>query len=122
MFDMAALLVAQSRNIEAITAANRVLMEGAQEIVRRNLEILQMTIDGMSERSEALGSRECPRDRAMRQTETAIKRYEEASDNMRELGRTIQHANSEAMELLTKRFTEAADEMKSLVRYAARSF
>jgi phasin family protein len=122
IFDAAALLAAQRRNIEAITAANRVLVEGAQAVVRRNLEILYQTFDSMPERVEAIGDWECPRDRAMQQTETAIKAFEDASDNMRELGRMIQHANGEAMEVLTKRFTEAADEMKSLARSTARNF
>jgi len=121
MFDITALLAAQRRNIEAIFAANRIVREGAQAVVRRNLEITQQAIDHISERLRTTGDPECPRDRAMRQTETAIKAYEDAADNMRELGMMIQHSNTEAMEVLSRRFTEAADEVKSLARYAARS-
>jgi phasin family protein len=122
MFGMAALLAAQRRNIEAMTAANRVVREGAQAVARRNFEILQQAIDGVSERLQAMGDPDCPRDRAMRQTEAVIKAYEDASANMRDMGAMIQHSNTEAMEVLGRRFTEAADEMKSLARYAARSF
>jgi len=95
--------------------------EGAQEVARRNLEIMRQAIDAFSERVQTMGTPECPGDRAMRQTETAIKAYEDAADNMRELGMMIQHSNTEAMEVLNRRFTEAADEVKSLARYAARS-
>jgi phasin family protein len=122
MFDFAALFMAQSRNVEAIIAANRVVREGAQAVARRNLEIMQQTIDGLSERMRTMGNQECPRDRAVRTTETAIKAYEDASENMRELGMMIQHANTEAMQVLSRRYTEAADEVKSLARCAARSF
>ena len=122
MFDMATLLAAQRRNIEAITVANRVVVEGAQAVARRNFEIMQRTIDGISERVLTTANPECPRDRAMRQVETAIKTYEDTTATMRELGEMIQHANTEAMEVLTRRFTEAADEVKSLARCAVRSF
>jgi phasin family protein len=122
MFDMTALLAAHRRNMEAISAANRVVREGAQAVVRRHLEIMQEAVDGISERMQAVGNPECPRDRAMRQTETAINAYENATANIRELGEMIQHTNTEAMEVLGKRFTEAADEVKSMARYATRSF
>jgi phasin family protein len=122
MFDKAALLAAQRRNIEAFTAAGRVMREGAQAVARRNLEIMQQAIDGVSERAQTMGNPECPRDRAMRKTETAIKAYEDATTNMRKLGEIIQHANTEAMEVLGRRFTEAADEVKSLARCATSNF
>jgi phasin family protein len=114
MFDMAALLAAQRRNMEAITAANRVVLEAAQSVARRNLEVWQRTIDGMAHRLQAVGHPECPRDRAMRHIETVINVYEDASSNMRDIGAIIQDANSEAMAVLSRRFTEAADEVKSL--------
>jgi phasin family protein len=122
MFDMAALLAAHCRNMEAITAANRIVREGVQAVARRNLEIMRQAIDGISERMQTMGSPECPRDRAMRQTESAIKAYEDTTANMRELGETIQHANAEAMKVLGRRFAEATDEVKSLARYATSSF
>jgi phasin family protein len=121
-FDLATLFTAQWRNIEAITAANRIVVETAQSVVRRNVEILHQTIGSLSERMQAMADPECPRDRAMRPTETVIKAYEDASTHMREMGAMIQHANTEAMEVLTRRGTEAADEVKSLARYVARSF
>ncbi len=64
----------------------------------------------------------CPADRAIRQTETAIRAYEDTTANMRELADMIRHANTEAMEVLHQRFTEAADEAKSLARSTVRNF
>ena len=120
MFDPTTLLAANRCNLEAMTAANRALLLGVQSIARRNVEMLHQTIDAMSEHVAAMSNRESPRNRAMRQTETAIKAYEDASDYVQEQGSIIQHANSEALEVLAKRFSEAADEMKSLARAAAR--
>ena len=121
MFDMAALLAAQRCNMEAIAAANRVVLEAAQSVAWRNVGVWQRAIDGMVERLQAIGHPECPRDRAVRQTETVINVYEDASSNMRDIGAIIQHANTEAMAVLSRRFTEAADEVKSLARHAAAS-
>jgi phasin family protein len=120
MFDMAALLAVQRRNIEAIAAAHKVVREAAQAVARRNLEIVQQAIDGISESVQTIGSRGFPGDRVVRQTETAIKAHEDASDYMREVGLMIQHANTEAMEVMSRRFTEAADEVKAVARCVAR--
>src|SRR5258708_3509528 len=76
MFDMTALLAAQQRNMEAIVAAGRAVQEGVQAVAQRNVEIVQQMFDGISERLQAMDIPECPRDRAMRQTETTIKAYE----------------------------------------------
>jgi phasin family protein len=122
MFDLTALFAAHWRNMEAISTANRIVSEGAQEVALRNLEIMRQTIDAFSERVQTVGTAECPADRAMRQTETAIKTYEVATANLRELGDIIQQANTEAMEVLGRRCTEVANEMKSLARYVTRSF
>lgn len=122
LFDIGALLAAQQRNLEAITAASLVVREGVQAVARHNFEIVQQAFDGISQRMQAMDIPECPADRAMRQTETAIKAYEDAATNVRAVGELIQHTNLEAMEVLGKRFAEVADEMKSLSRYATRRF
>jgi phasin family protein len=122
MFDMTSLLAAQRRNMEALAAANKIVWEAAQSIGKRNVEIVLQALGGISESMQMSDVPECPGDRAIRQTETAIKAYEDVMTNMRELGETIQHANAEAMEVLGKRFTEAADETKSRARYATRKF
>jgi phasin family protein len=119
MFGIAALLAAQRRNVEAATAVNRVVLEAAQSVGWRNVRFLQRAIDGMVECLQAMGNPEVPADRAMRQTETVINAYEDASSHMRDVGAMIQVANSEAIEVATRRFTEAADEVKSLARHAA---
>jgi phasin family protein len=122
MFDMMALLAAQRRNIEAVAAANRILREGAQAVARQNLAAMQQAIDRLPDRVQMMCTPDCPRERAMRQTETAITAYEDATATVRVLGETIQRANTEAMEVLAVRVSEAADEVKSLARGAVRGF
>jgi phasin family protein len=114
--DVEALLSAHKRNIETLSAANRIALEGAQAVAKRHMEIMQQT---MSELSETLRSFAAPTDapqaKAAKQTELLKKAYERAVSNSRELGDLIQRSNTEALELLNHRFTEALDEVKSLV-------
>jgi phasin family protein len=122
MLDMAALLAAQRRNVEALTAANRVVRQGAQAVVRRNVEIMQQIAEGVSESLQTIASLDCPAQRAIRQTEAAIKACEDATANVQELRDIVQHTRTDAMEVLNRRFAEAAEEAKSLTRCTVRDF
>src|SRR3979411_233041 len=51
--DMDAFVSASRRNIETLTAANRVALEGAQAVARRHMEIMQQN---MAELTEAVRS------------------------------------------------------------------
>jgi phasin family protein len=116
MPDMQALVAAQRRNIEALIAVNKVALEGAQAVARRNLEIMQQTMVELAESTQAMASPEAPQAKAAKQAEMVRKTYETAVTNMKELGEMIQHANAEAVEVLNKRFAEAMDEVKVLAQ------
>jgi phasin family protein len=122
MAEMKALLTAHWRNIEALTAANKVALEGTQAVVRRNFEIAHQTMAGLSESVRAMVNLKCPREMAERQTELAIAAYETTTANFRELGEIILHAKIEALEVLNRRFTEALQEAKSPTSCSARDF
>jgi phasin family protein len=115
LVDVEPLLAAQRRNIEALTAANRVAMEGAQAVARRHMEIMQQAMAEMTETVRALSSTNDPATRASRQAELLKSAHERAVANLQELSDMIQRANGEAVSLLNHRFAEAMDEVKSLV-------
>jgi phasin family protein len=119
--DMDALLAAHRRNIETLTQANRVAMEGAQAVARRHMEIMQQGMAEMTETVRALASAEAPQARAAKQAEMLKASYERAVANMRELSDMIQNASGEAVGLLNKRFTEAMDEVKVLIEKSQRN-
>ena len=114
MPDMDMFLQAHRRNIETLSAANRVALEGAQAVARRHMEIMQQTMSEMAETMQALASPGAPQQRAAKQAELMKSAYERAVANMRELAELIQKANGEAVTLLNKRFVEAMDEVKRL--------
>jgi len=114
MPDMEAFANATRRNMEAFTAANRVALEGAQAVARRNMEIMQQSMADMSDAVRSLAGAETPQARAARQAELLKTAYARAVANLKELREMIQKSNEEALTLLNRRFTEAMDEVKAM--------
>src|SRR3954468_24323841 len=52
--DMEALLAAHKRNMEALSSANRIALEGAQAVAKRHMEIMQQTMAELSETMRSL--------------------------------------------------------------------
>lgn len=116
MPDMEAVLAAHKRNLEALSDANRVALEGAQAVARRHLEIMQSTMSGLTETLKSISVTDAPANRAAKQAELLKQAYENAVSNTRELGDLIQKSNTEAMQKLNHRFSEAMTEMKTLFK------
>lgn len=115
MPDLQGLMDAHRRNLETLSAANRVALEGAQAVGRRHMEIVQQTLQELGENVRQLASPDAPQAKAARQAELLKRSYETAVANMRELRDLIQKSNGEALELLNRRFVESLDEAKSLI-------
>ncbi len=114
MPDMEALMSAHRRNMETLSAANRVAIEGAQTVAKRHMEIVQQTMQEMTETFRDLSSTDTPQNRAAKQAQLVKQSYERAVSHMRELADLIQRSNGEALQMLNKRFAEAMDEVKTL--------
>lgn len=114
MEGMEPFLMAQRRNMEVLSAANKVALEGAQAVAKRHMEIMQQTMAEMTESMRQMTSPESPQARAARQAELLKTNYERAVAHIRELADLIQKSNGEAVEMLNKRFAEALDEVKKL--------
>jgi phasin family protein len=121
MPDMEVLLNAHRRNMEALAAANRVALEGAQAVARRQAEITQQTLAEFTDALRSLASPESPQMRAARQADLLKRAYSQAVTNLRELGDMIQRSNAEAIGLINGRFAEAMDEVKALAQKGSRS-
>lgn len=119
MPDLETLANAQRRNLEALSAANRVALEGAQTVARRHMEILQQAMSETTEAMRALASAgDSPQERAAKQAELLKAAYERAVANLKEIADLIQKSNAEALALLNRRFAEAMDEVKAMMKKA----
>ena len=112
--DVEQLAAAQRRNVEALSAANKVTLEGAQAVARRHMEILQRSMSEMTQAMQSVAGAQDPQARAAKQAEMLKSAYERAVGNMREVADLIQKSNGEALALLNQRFTEAMDEVMAM--------
>ena len=119
-FDLDAVAQCQRRNIEALTQANQLALEGTQALMRRNLELARQSMEDlqamMSELTKPNGSME---DRFARQAEYSKKAIEKGMANFREVADLVTKANTEAMNVLTKRVTESLEEVRDYSQKAA---
>jgi phasin family protein len=107
-------VAARRRNFEALSAANKVALEGAQAVARRHTEILQQSMSEMTQVMQSMSGARDPQARATKQAEMLKAVYERAVGNMREVADLIQKSNTEALQLLNQRFTEAMDEVEGM--------
>ncbi|HVE20804.1 MAG TPA: TIGR01841 family phasin [Acidocella sp.] len=116
MPDVEAVLGAHRRNLEALSEANRLALEGAQTVARRHMEIMQATMSGLTQTLREIAATDTPNERAAKHAELLKQAYENAVCNTRELGDLIQKSHAEAMEKLNRRFSEAMTEMQSALK------
>ncbi|MFT8247030.1 phasin family protein [Roseomonas sp. BN140053] len=114
MPDLESLAAAQRRNLEALSSANRVALEGAQAVAKRHMEILQQSMSEMTDAMRAVTEQSDPQQKVAKQSEMLKSTYERAVGNMKEIADLIQKSNSEALSVLNRRFAEAMDEVRSL--------
>lgn len=114
--DMEAVLSTYQRNLEVLSQANRVALEGAQTVAKRHMEILQQTMSELTENMQALSAIESPQAKAAKQAELLKRAYERAVANTKELSDLIRQSNAEALQLLNQRFMETMDEVKALMQ------
>lgn len=112
--DMNALVDSQRKNLEALTAANRVAIEGMQAVAKRQAEILQETMDEVSSALERFTKAGTPQDAAANQAEFAKGAFEKALGNMRELAELVAKSNTEATQAINSRISETLDEIKDM--------
>lgn len=100
------------RNLEAMTEANRVAIEGAQALAQRQVEIMRQTVDEATKAITELAKPGKPEEKLAAQTALVKEAYEMALANVRELTEMSAKSNSEAADVLTHRFADGLDEIK----------
>ena len=112
--DVDAIVASQKKNLEALTSANRVAIEGLQAVAKRQAEILQETMNEASKAVDSLSKAGSPPEAAAKQAEVAKGAFERALSNMRELAELVTKANQEASNTINARISSSLDEVKEL--------
>jgi phasin family protein len=113
-FDVEAVWAAQRRNIEALSQANQLAVEGVQAVARRQIELTRETFEGFSALLRDLAQPASAEDRIAKNTEYAKQMLEKGVNHGREVVSIATKASTEAAAVLQKRATESLDEMRTL--------
>lgn len=113
--DVEAVVSSQRRNLEALTAANQLAIEGMQAVAKRQTEILRQMMEEASQAVRDVMAAGSPEDKAARQTELVKDAFKRAIGNMRELAEMVSKSQGEAFEVINKRVTDSLDEIKGAV-------
>jgi phasin family protein len=110
--DWSELMASQQKNLQALAKANQLLVEGAQAVVRREVEILQKAMAELAAASKEMMQQGDPQAQAAKRLELAQASFEAAIQNMRELAEVAGRSNREALEVINQRALESFEEIK----------
>jgi phasin family protein len=111
--DIESLMATQRRNMEAMTAASQLAVEGVQAVFRRQTEIIRQTVEESTAALKDVMAAGAPEQKIAQQTDLVKASFERALGNLRELAEMAAKSNTEATDVLTKRIAESLTEIKS---------
>lgn len=120
-FDVEAVWAAGRRNVEALSKANRVAVEGVQALARRQVEIARQSFDDFSLLMRDLSQPVSAEERITRNTEFAKHAIEKGMTYSREMATLATKSGSEAADVLHKRASEGLDEFRALTCQKAKN-
>ena len=117
-FDMQAMMHLQQKNIEAFQLANKTMMEGFQLVLKRELELVQGSVDEAMRTMQDLMKETDPKANTQMRFDMAKETLEKSLTNLREQAELTQKSNEEAFTILNKRALESFDEVKTALQKA----
>jgi phasin family protein len=118
-FDVEAVWAAQRRNIEALSQANQLAVEGVHAVAKRQIELTQQAFEDLSTLVHEMTQPASTQDRIAKHTEYTKKMIDKGLTHGREIAALAAKAGSEATEVLQKRTTEGLDEMRAFTGKSA---
>jgi len=112
--DSEALVGAYRKNIEAITQASAVAVEGMQAIAKRQAEIMRESMQDYAQMMREMAQARSTEDATAKQAELAKRTIETTLAQMRELGDMIAKSSNQSIEVLNKRVSEMLEEFNRL--------
>ena len=117
--DAETLIEVQKKNIEAAVAANKAVLAGYQEIVKRQAELAEKALVEARETLAQIKDKPLSPETVSANAEAVTKGFEQALSAATELTSIAHKANIEAFEIARKRFAEALDEFRAAGEKAA---
>src|SRR4051812_30087471 len=110
-FDFNQLFSTQRRNIEALSEANQVVVEGAQAVSRRQAEVIRENVESVLKASKDIFTNGTPEANISKQSDLAKSIFENTLSNLREITEMVTKSGFEAFDVLNKRAAETMEEI-----------
>ena len=110
--DIEAVAASQRKNLEALTQANQLAVEGAQSLARRQVEIARQAADEVTTAFREWTEVGAPEDRIAKSVELTKAAYEKGIANARELTELATKASTDVFSVISRRFSEGFDELR----------
>lgn len=110
--DMTGLMEAQNKNLQALTSANRAVLEGTQALMQRQAEMVRQMVEEASEAAKSMGGTADPKEAAEKQIKLIEGSFSEALANFAEISEMVKKTQDEATQLVTTRFNESLSELR----------
>ncbi len=110
-FDFNQLFSTQRRNMEALSSASQVFIEGAQAVSRFQAEAARSTAEDVLKASKEIFTGGTPETSIAKQADLAKSIFESTLSNLREVTETVTKSGFEAFEVLNKRAAESLEEI-----------
>lgn len=118
-FEVEAIVEAQRKNLEALTQANQLAVEGMRALAQRQTEIMQQAVEEASELLRDWTQPGAPEDRVAKSADAAKHAFEKGLANARELNELTVKASTDVFDIITRRVSESFDEMRSYAKKQA---
>jgi phasin family protein len=110
------LLERNRKNVEALGAANKRILDHAETVMTRQGEILHEILEEASVAFEALSKADTPQDLAAKQGELFRHIFLRTLENMRELADVGTKSSTEAFQAVNERVRENVDDIRGLLK------
>jgi len=111
--DVSALQQAQQKNLEALAAANKATIEGTQQLMQRQAEMLQTAFSEATEAAKSLTGIHDPQELAAAQMKLVEDAMSKTMANATEISEMVKKSQEEAAKAITDRVTASIEEMKA---------
>ena len=101
------------RNMEALSAANQVVVESAQAITRRQAEVARANIDNALKVSKDIITSGTPETSISKQSDLMKAFFENTLSNLREVSELVTKSSFEAFDVINRRTAESLEEISS---------
>lgn len=119
--DTEAVTEAQKKNVQAFVDANRVAAEGYQSMFKKQVEVMQGSIAGMTEAMKEAASTPMSAEVAEKRLEAAKEQFESGVAIFTDLSEAARKTNEEAFAIIRARFSEGVEEVRDMTQAAMKT-